>query len=74
MVANIPQVHHARNFYMNVILLCYCHSQITGLCQIFKEFISHLHIIILSVVYVYLQTELQQLVFFLWYLFFHLIN
>jgi hypothetical protein len=38
--------------FMNVILVCYCHSQIFLFCKIFKGIIGYLYIIILSCILV----------------------
>jgi hypothetical protein len=39
MVAHIPQIQSSLNSFMSEILIYYCHSQISELCQISKEFI-----------------------------------
>jgi hypothetical protein len=41
LVANISQNLSPFNFLMNAILICYCYSQILGLCDNCKAFISY---------------------------------
>jgi len=40
MTASIPKIYYVLNFFMYVILICYCHSQTIELHHIFKGFIS----------------------------------
>jgi hypothetical protein len=57
-VVSIPRIQSALNLFMNVILMCYCHFQTYEHCHIFKGFINHFHIAIVSCILVVRQAHI----------------
>jgi hypothetical protein len=52
MVASVIQIRFPLNFLLTQILICYCHSQVFELWQIFKGSVSYHYIMILPCILV----------------------